>query len=203
MHRLVISLTLIFLSAAAVSGQPSGWKSYFWEEISLVASFPGEPEKIEESVNSFLGTGTIRRWTYAEPGVKYEVSVIDLPDLVFEFNNKNLNAAYDAACLELGGSTTACTGTPKINVDSFGEDGRQSGFKKGPVTVGFIVFLAQKRFYMATVTNDSILDGKIHRSRKEFLDRFLFAHRVDNEKTLKWGLPANESQKRTVVSSEP
>jgi hypothetical protein len=195
MKNLTFLVGLFLAGISIANGQQPEWKTIYSDEFHFIATFPGDPEQKSEDIDTSFGSGSVRRWISELPGISYEVLVADFPNLSVKMEYKELDSFYNAVCIELG-SAQECRGG--LNNDQFGELGKSGGFRTIDGTVEFLTYLAGKRLYMATVVTRTSMVKQTREDRKEFLDKFLFAHLVEAEtgKKLKWGLPTAGSQNR-------
>jgi len=193
MNKLALLFTFWLFCVGGVFGQESKWHGVYSEEFHFIATFPSVPREIEGGIETSFGKGKAHRWRVELPGVSYEVQVAEIPDLTVKMEMKELQAFYKAACVEMGGTSLECRSQTGYNM--FGEEGALSGFRTADGSVEYAMFLIGNWWYLAKVETNRSIEKQTSDDRKRFLDEFLFVYVSGNEKKLKYGMPAAESQR--------
>ena len=194
MKNLTLIVLFILSVVCVAQAQFAESETIISDEFHFIAFFPNKPMQTEGDINTSFGKGHSRRWTLELPDISYEVSVNDFPDLAVEMDYKPLTLFYGAVCKDLinqyGGEVSGHTDI------IFGEYGVAVSRLTKNHFLSVRMYLVRQRFYQVRVIMQNPLekDEQTKENVKNFMEKFIFVYKKENEKKYSYGLPESVSQ---------
>ena len=165
--KLFITSIFLFVCASTITAQD--WEKYKYEELALIAEFPGTPQKTVQQVQTAVGELDMHMVAYAGDDIYYAISATEYPKEFADMSDERIKSVLDGS---VNGAVNNLNGTLESdeNITLNGYPGRKIKIKASGMDVFMNTYLVDNKMYITQVI--CVEDRKDTKSLNKFLDAF-------------------------------